>query len=274
MKNTIYLPRVEMIYTSLNNTDQLIANFFFTEAYHEPDLSAKHVSQLLHISESSLTRFAQKCGYDGYRQLIYDVESNKTEYPSDDIKPSNVLADYSTLLKKVTELTQDQHFQHICEDIASQKDIYIYGVGHSGLAAKEIELRFNRIGIRCKVVTDREQILVNYAVLGEDCLVIALSLSGENTAILKALELASAKGAKTYILTTQRRDYTGVDEIIAVPSVFNLDYGNRISPQFPLLVVIDLIYDYLMQTNRSLKSEIFETTLDILNKKGDDITNG
>lgn len=64
---------------------------------------------------------------------------------------SCVLTDYSTLLKKPSELTQDGSLNQISQDITEYKAICIYGLGHSGLIAKEIELCFNRIGIPCRV---------------------------------------------------------------------------------------------------------------------------
>ncbi|MEY8371124.1 MurR/RpiR family transcriptional regulator [Aerococcaceae bacterium 50-4] len=264
MNHKVYLPQIEMVYESLKKTDQSIANFFFYEANQFSDLSAKKVANYLHISLPSLTRFAQKCGYKGYRQLIYDVENNRHEDEELNVGISSVLADYSALLKKASELTQDGSLKNIIQDITNYKAIYIYGIGHSGLVAKEIELRFNRIGIACRAVTDREQILVNYAIVDESSLVIALSISGKSDAILTGLKSASQKGARTYILTTQKSDYEGVDEMILVPSVLNLNYGNRISPQFPLLVIVDLIYNDIMHQNGELKDQIFKETLTAL----------
>lgn len=60
---------------------------------------------------------------------------------------SSVLTGYSTLLKKASELIQDGSLNQISQDITEYKATYIYGIGHLDLVAKEIELRFNRIGI-------------------------------------------------------------------------------------------------------------------------------
>ena len=60
---------------------------------------------------------------------------------------SSVLTDYSKKKKKASELTQDGSLNQISQDIIEYKAICIYGLGHLDLVAKEIELRFNRIGI-------------------------------------------------------------------------------------------------------------------------------
>lgn len=273
MTSKINLPQVEMIYESLNKNDKVIANFFFNEAQLFSDLSAKKVADHLHISIPTLTRFAQKCGYKGYRQLIYDVEYSKDDLDKNNVGSSNVLGDYSILLKKAAELNHDDTLKNICDDISTYDTIYIYGIGHSGLAAKEIELRFNRIGLKCRAITDREQILVNAAIVDTESLVIGLSISGKNEATIKGLKNASLKGGKTYLLTTQKYNYEGVDETIFVPSVINLNYGNRISPQYPLLIIVDLIYDRLMQNNSETKGKIFfETLVSILDEEQDENT--
>lgn len=88
-----------------------------------------------------------KCGYKGYRQLIYDVQNKRSDDQEINIGISSVLTDYGTLLKKASELTQDSSLNQNSQDITEYKAIYIYGIGHLDLVAKEIELRFNRIGI-------------------------------------------------------------------------------------------------------------------------------
>ena len=54
-----------------------------------------------------------KCGYKGYRQLIYDVQNKRSDDQEINIGISSVLTDYSTLLKKASELTQDSSLNQI-----------------------------------------------------------------------------------------------------------------------------------------------------------------
>ncbi|MFV8814768.1 hypothetical protein ACNNLQ_06580 [Aerococcus urinaeequi] len=75
------------------------------------------------------------------------MQNKRSDDQEINIGISSVLTDYSTLLKKASELTQDGSLNQISQDITKYKAIYIYGIGHLDLVAKEIELRFNRIGI-------------------------------------------------------------------------------------------------------------------------------
>ncbi|MFR0957923.1 MAG: hypothetical protein ACLSFA_20120 [Roseburia inulinivorans] len=35
------------------------------------DFSSKNISKRLYVSEAALSRFSKKCGYKGYRELIF-----------------------------------------------------------------------------------------------------------------------------------------------------------------------------------------------------------
>lgn len=87
---------------------------------------------------------------------------------------------------------------------------------------------------------------------------------------MPSLPRFAQKGARTYILNTQKADYEGVEEMILVSSVLNLNYGNRISPQFPPLVIENLIYDVIMRHYGELKDQIFKETLTALDNPEDE----
>ncbi|HAM31114.1 MAG TPA: MurR/RpiR family transcriptional regulator, partial [Erysipelotrichaceae bacterium] len=54
------------------------------------------------------------------------------------------------------------------------------------------------------------------------------------------------------------------DEIVLVPSLQHLNQGNLISPQFPILVLIDMLYASLMEMDRGRKRFLHEQTLHII----------
>lgn len=62
------IPVIESVYPSFTPLERTVADFFIHNT-DESDLSARHVSELLYVSEASLSRFAKKCGYTGYREF-------------------------------------------------------------------------------------------------------------------------------------------------------------------------------------------------------------
>jgi DNA-binding MurR/RpiR family transcriptional regulator len=58
--------------------EKTIADFFINNQ-KKINFSAKSVAAKLFVSEASLSRFAQKCGYRGYREFIYQYEESFVE---------------------------------------------------------------------------------------------------------------------------------------------------------------------------------------------------
>ena len=70
------LNNIKSVYGNLTTLEKEIADFFLNGPDIK-DFSAQNVAAHLFISTPSLTRFAQKCGYSGYRQLLYDFQKNR-----------------------------------------------------------------------------------------------------------------------------------------------------------------------------------------------------
>ena len=60
---------IEENYINFTNVEKVIADFFRANK-EDLDFSAKNISEQLFVSEASLSRFAKKCGYRGYREFI------------------------------------------------------------------------------------------------------------------------------------------------------------------------------------------------------------
>ena len=70
-------------YENMTSVEQSIADFFINNEA-KIDFSARNISRILYISNASLSRFAKKCGYKGYRELIYDYEKELQEQMNED----------------------------------------------------------------------------------------------------------------------------------------------------------------------------------------------
>ena len=63
------VPHIEAIYETFTSLEKNIADFFIRRE-GKGDLSAKNVAKQLYVSEASLSQFAKKCGYKGYREFL------------------------------------------------------------------------------------------------------------------------------------------------------------------------------------------------------------
>ncbi len=69
---------------------------------------------------------------------------------------------------------------------------------------------------------------------------------------LVSSEKAYRKGAKTITFTANNRgDFEQFcTEVVLIPSLRHLNHGNVISPQFPILVMLDIIYSYYLEQDK------------------------
>ena len=72
------VPIIEVKYESFTQVEKSIADFFLTNR-EDVDLSAKSVSEQLFVSMAALSRFAKKCGFQGYREFIYSYKESIAE---------------------------------------------------------------------------------------------------------------------------------------------------------------------------------------------------
>ena len=87
--------------------------------------------------------------------------------------------------------------------------------------------------------------------------------SGEKEDVLYLLNEAHKRGAKTVLLTAKNKGIFDefCDEVVLLPSLRHLNHGNVISPQFPVLVMLDIIYSYYVDQDKFAKEILHDNTL-------------
>ena len=192
------IPVIESVYPSFTPLERTVADFFIHNT-DESDLSARHVSELLYVSEASLSRFAKKCGYTGYREFVYRYQEGlNAALPGTDDHIKQVLNTYQELLNKSYSLADRAQIDRICHILTSKRRVYVYGLGSSGLSAQEMKLRFMLAGVDIEAITDIHIMKMNAVLLDESCAAIGITVSGRTPEVLRALGAAKEKGAVDY----------------------------------------------------------------------------
>ena len=262
------IPIIEANYKNFTSVEKNIANFFRNNE-EIMDFSAKSISNRLFVSEAALSRFAKKCGYRGYREFIYQYEQNLTERNLKIVgNAGSVLNIYQELLNKTYSLIDQKQIMRICEYMADASRVFVCGKGGSGLAAMEAESRFMRIGVDIDSITDSDIMRFQTVFQNSKSMVIGISVSGMTESILYSLQQAHEKKSKTVLITAHKngRISSYCDEIVLIPSLKYLNYGNVISPQFPILIFLDIIYSYYVSMDKRRMQVLHTSTLRALNR--------
>jgi DNA-binding MurR/RpiR family transcriptional regulator len=246
------IPIIEANYEKYTETERYIADYFLKQARPER-LSAELVSKELSVSVASLSRFAKKCGFGGYREFTYEFRNSYVEKSAVEQQQSRLVLDtYQNLLNKIYSLLDEGQIHRIVTELKWARRVFVCGRGSSGLAAEEMATRFRWIGIDMTALRDNEDMRMQSVFLNRHDLMIGLSLSGTKSEILYMLDRGFQQGARTMLITGKNRqtyeDFC--NEVLLVPSLQYLNHGNLISPQFPLLLMIDILYAAYVNDDR------------------------
>ena len=255
---------IDLHFEELTELEQEIARYFLQSDTIQDDLSSQQVTQKLHISQAALTRFAKKCGFTGYREFVfqYQHQASKQDINSHKHSPltKRVLRSYSIMREHTQDLIDEAQLERVAQLIDDAERVYFFGTGSSGLIAREMKLRFMRLGVVCEALTDRDGFAWTTSIMDENCLVLGFSLSGTTQSVLDSLLDAKDMGAKTILFTSSpSKDSQAYTETVLVASHSQSSYIQRISAQLPMLFLTDLIYAYFLEINRESKEKIFNS---------------
>ena len=255
---------IDLHFEELTELEQEIARYFLQVDTIVDDLSSQQVTQKLHVSQAALTRFAKKCGFTGYREFVFQYQHQASKQDTHSHKHSpltkRVLRSYSNLREQTQDLIDEAQLERVAHLIENAERVYFFGTGSSGLIAREMKLRFMRLGVVCEALTDQDGFAWTTSIMDENCLVLGFSLSGTTQSVLDSLLDAKEMGAKTILFTSApNKNSQAYTETVLVASHSQSSYIQRISAQLPMLFFIDLIYAYFLEINRESKEKIFNS---------------
>ncbi|MDL2246104.1 6-phospho-3-hexuloisomerase [Methanobrevibacter sp. OttesenSCG-928-K11] len=100
-------------------------------------------------------------------------------------------------IRMAEDYLSEKDIDNFLDTIINSKNVFVYGAGRSGLAAKAFAMRLMHIGISVYVVGET----ISPAIYDDDC-IIAISGSGETRAIVSAVKIAKERGSKVLSLTS------------------------------------------------------------------------
>lgn len=258
-------------YDKMTSTEKAIADYFLEDVPME-ELSSSTITAKLYVSKASLTRFANRCGFAGYREFVYRYKMDRIlqkDNSSFTVLTQKVIETYQSVFQRTQSLIKEAQLHRIAQMLVGSERVYLYGSGSSGIAAREFRLRFMRLGMPVEAIDDYLLMKINASVMPPDATVIGMSISGKTRVLLSSLRIAKERGAKTILMTANPSERLNreFDEVLHVASDEMLDAGISISPQFPLLIMGDIIFSYYLHTDLFSRRAIHTHTMEVLNKE-------
>lgn len=199
-------------------SEKKIGTYIIQHTAEVVDMTVGELAQACGVSDASVSRFCKKIDMKGFHHLKITLAKEVSERGKEEEEVSNHISvnDIEQSLKnilanKVTEITQTvsmmdtTQLHEILDKLNTAKTVQFFAVGNTIPVAIDGAFKLNQIGIPAVSGTIWEtQIGYTYNMTSDD-VVIAISNSGESTAVLRALEAARSAGATTISITNSEK---------------------------------------------------------------------
>ena len=201
---------------SMTQADRQIARFILDHPEQMLTMSSAALAEATGRSQSSVVKFSQKLGYEGYQQLKLDVNKAKAQEfhaPAGVIHGTIDASDsYMTILQKLigskllsmretSAVNTEAVIDSALDALMGARRIQLAGVGASSLVARDFSYKLLKLGRTVLVDSDSHIQISNASALNDQDLIIALSHSGRSMETLRITELAKKRGATVLSVT-------------------------------------------------------------------------
>lgn len=261
------LIEIQKQFNKFTNKETDIAQYILESKAKVKDMSITELADKTGTSTATITRFSKKVGAKNFVELKMQINSsNHLDHDTEvDDLFVNITDYYKEVLDNSRKLVDINKIISLVDRIKSAEKIYIYGIGSSGLTADEMRLRLLRMGFHVSSITDSHLMKINSAIISENDLVIAISISGQTKEIVESLKIAQKNGAKTLLITsfenTEAAKYADLEALIY--NIAFVDQQRFINSQFSVVYLLDIICTVLLQ-DKEINNKYSKTVSTIL----------
>jgi len=245
------LCEVQRKYSEFSGKEKDIADYIMQHGDKIKNINITDLAKEIGTSGATITRFSKKIGCDSFVDMKIKLGANKVELPINNEEGifSYTYQYYNEVIERTKMLINKEEIFKVVNEIRKAKNIYIYGVGSSGLTGEEMMQRLLRMGFNVHCISDSHMMIINSSIVSEDDLVIGISISGETQEVIHSLRKSKENGAKVVSITgfegSTISKYADIKFIVYNPNF--VDRSKFINTQFSAMYLLDLISMVLLK---------------------------
>ncbi|MDD7463233.1 MAG: MurR/RpiR family transcriptional regulator [Anaerococcus sp.] len=194
-------------YSKLNDTDLYIWDYINNNRMEidEKNLTITKLSKELNVSSTTILRFANKIGLDGYSELKYLIKNENTRNPirsgGDDFEMA-----CNAIIKYITEL-KEKDYSQICKIILESEKLCVWG---SGSIQQSVAMDFSKMILSCNklmyVIQDQKIDKEIYDMVDSKDTFVLISLSGNSPHTIDFARKLKLRGATIISITESQHN--------------------------------------------------------------------
>ncbi len=217
--NTDLLKSIEDKMSGFSKGQRLIAGYVLEHYDKAAYLTASKLGAIVGVSESTVVRFANELGYDGYPEFQHSLQeiirNRLTSFQRIEVT-NNLIGDGNVLdkvllsdaekIRHTMEAIDHASFEEAIDRIVSAENIYIIGVRSSSSLAGFLNFNLRMIfdHVRFVQTTSGSEMFEQIMRVGKGDVLIAISFPRYSKRIINAVEYARSKGADVVALTDSK----------------------------------------------------------------------
>ena len=216
--------------------------------------SLTELSERCAVGEATILRFCRKIGFNGYQDfklaIAQELSVVKATQQDEDHLINRIKNNTLKAIEDTFDAVDEGLLKKAIDWIDDYDEIIVYGVGHSGLTALDLQSKLMRIGKNVQVVIDPHFQIMRSCSASERTLIIAISITGSTKDIVDSVEKAKENKAKVIAITSYvRSPLTKLSDIVLLTSGKEnpLDGGSMVGKVSQLFVIDLLCTGYIMK---------------------------
>ncbi|MFO7706960.1 MAG: MurR/RpiR family transcriptional regulator [Desulfobacterales bacterium] len=252
MADTLSLIRSSL--DSLRNSEKKVAKCVLGDPGAVITSSITELAEKAGTSEPTVIRFCRRLGLGGYMELRLNLARDlpSAQYIFENVGDSDSLAEIAGKILNAHREALSNALNRINLDdldaavnaLRKARRIEFYGVGGSGVVARDAHHKLFRLGIPCVVYDDPHMQVMSAALLGAADVVMAFSHTGSTKDVIDSVKIARKAGATIIgILGSESAPLLKLCDIAL--SVFSREAAVRLAPMTSRLVqlaIIDVLF--------------------------------
>ena len=276
-------PRIRMMMPLLTPLEAKVVDTVFGLRDFNEDTTLKEIAGEAGVSEAMVVKITKKLGFAGFREFrnavaLYNqlpTSEMHQELSPDDTSEEIIQKVFHTSIHALQEtlaILDVTAFDRAADLIHRARQRDFYGVGGSAQIARDVALKFLRIGIRSTVYDDANMMLMSASLLGGDDVVVAFSHSGNTTAVIEAVQLARKNGARSIVLTNYDTSPLAqiADVVLCSTAQGSPLMGENAAARIAQLNIMDAVFVAVAQRNYRAAEQNLQRTMSAVNSKRKD----
>ncbi len=247
------LTRIFETQDQLSGAEHKVANWVMVHPRRAVESATREIAQAAGVSEPTVIRFCRSIGCRGLRdfkvRLAQDLGTSARVVHADAEPDDDALALIGKVIgRSLNELStlrsrlSAERVEQAIGALHAAQQIEFWGIGASGIVARDAQNKFFRLGKPCATHTDSATMRQAAALTTPRHAIVAVSKTGESGVLLDAVGLAREQHAVIVAITSPLSTLAGYAEVpLLVDSPEDTSIYTPMSSRLAALAVLDVL---------------------------------